>query len=105
MTRIFNKVWSLECRRSLRRDMTDPERILWAALRASQLGIKFRRQVGIGAYIADFYAAQARLVLEVDGDSHSDPSARQYDAERDAYMIGIGLRVMRVTNEDVLHKS
>ena len=99
--RIFNPQWSLERRRDLRRDMTGPERILWNALRAGQAGMKFRRQVGIGGYIVDFYCPKARLVIEVDGDSHFEEAARAYDAERDAFMIALGLRVLRITNEDV----
>ncbi|MEK9155103.1 MAG: endonuclease domain-containing protein [Patescibacteria group bacterium] len=101
MTRIFNPQWSLDRRRQLRRDMTGPERILWNALRAGQIGAKFRRQVGISGYIADFYCPKARLVIEVDGDSHFEEAARAYDAERDAFMAALGLRVLKITNEEV----
>ncbi len=63
--------------RALRRDATPAERRLWQGLRRHQVGgLKFRRQVPLGPYIADFYCASARLVIEVDGISHIDPRTR-----------------------------
>lgn len=90
--------------KQLRRDLTGPERGLWHLLRGRQLaGMKFRRQQVIGPYIVDFYCAQARLVIEVDGESHVGHGAS--DAARDAYLRSHGLRILRVTNDDVLHES
>lgn len=87
--------------KQLRRNLTGPERGLWYLLRGRQLaGMKFRRQQIIGPYIVDFYCAQTRLVLEVDGESHVGRGAS--DAARDAYLRSHGLRVLRVTNDDVL---
>jgi very-short-patch-repair endonuclease len=84
--------------RALRRDATPAERRLWQGLRRHQVGgLKFRRQVPLGPYIADFYCASARLVIEVDGISHIDT-----DAIRDAWMAQHGIRVVRVANRDVL---
>ena len=86
--------------RALRRDATPAERRLWQGLRRHQLGgLKFRRQVPLGPYIADFYCASARLVIEVDGISHIDSRS---DASRDAWMARQGIRVVRVANRDVL---
>jgi very-short-patch-repair endonuclease len=86
--------------RALRRDATPAERRLWQGLRRHQVGgLKFRRQVPLGPYIADFYCASARLVIEVDGISHIDPHT---DAIRDAWMAQHGIRVVRVANRDVL---
>ena len=85
----------------IRVNSTEPEKILWSALRAKKVGDpKFRRQHPIEPYIADFYCADARLVIELDGDSHND--REDYDAQRDAYLRDLGLTVMRVTNNDVL---
>ncbi len=75
MTKLFNQNWSLERRRELRGNMTDPEKRLWAGLRQRILGAKFRRQFGIGPYIVDFYSPINKIVIEVDGDSHSSPEA------------------------------
>ncbi len=97
----FNQSWSKERRQHLRQNTTDPERILWSVLRGKNLGVKFRRQQGVGSYIADFYAAKLKLVVEVDGDSHFDVEGLAYDKERDAYMQATGITVLRFTNDQV----
>ena len=103
MGQIFNRQTRAEYRRDLRRNPTTPEQKLWQALRGEQLGVKFRRQHGIGPYIVDFYSAEVQLIIEVDGDSHyADEASRQYDVARDAYLSQLGLRVIRVTNPDVM---
>ena len=67
--------------------MTEPEKRLWARLRARQVNnLKFRRQHGIGDYIVDFYCSDASLVIELDGDSHVDTGQALRDKERDAYL-------------------
>jgi very-short-patch-repair endonuclease len=87
--------------RALRRESTPPEQLLWLALRNGQIGgMKFRRQHPIGPYVVDFYCHGAGLVVEVDGLSHDD-KLRQ-DKQRSAYIDGQGLRVLRVTNNDVM---
>ena len=90
--------------RELRREMTPAERRLWTELRRTSLGVKFRRQHPIGPWIADFYSWEAGLVVEVDGDSHFTPEAISRDAERTEYLEALGLRVLRVTNEDVFRR-
>ena len=81
--------------RRLRRDMTPAERILWHALRnRAFLNLKFRRQTPIGPYIADFFCAELRLVVEVDGGPR--------DARRDAWMAAEGFRTLRLWSGDVL---
>ena len=90
-------------RRALRRDATDAERALWALLRSRRLdGYKFRRQHAAGPYILDFYCAQARLAVEVDGSQHDTPDGAAGDATRTAYIESLGLRVLRFSNRDVL---
>jgi very-short-patch-repair endonuclease len=59
---------------NLRSNMTDSERKLWHHLRRDQLGVRFYRQRILGPYIVDFYSPLARLVVEVDGDHHYEPS-------------------------------
>ncbi len=103
MGQIFNRKTSAEFRRDLRNNPTEPEHRLWQALRSEQLGVKFRRQHSIGGYTADFYSVEAKLVIEVDGDSHySDEAARSRDSARDDYFTGLGLRVVRITNQEVM---
>ncbi len=85
--------------RRLRRDATNAEALLWSRLRNRQLnGAKFRRQVPIGAYIADFLCAGARLIVELDGGQHSVET----DAARTAFLEKAGFRVIRFWNHDVL---
>ena len=86
--------------RDMRNDPTEPERRLWSKLSGSQLnGFKFRRQEVIGRAIADFWCPAANLAVEVDGDTHSDPKR---DLDRDAYLRGLGVRVLHVTNHEVM---
>lgn len=82
----------------MRNHATVSERTLWQVLRGKQLGVKFRRQHGIGHYIVDFYCPERRLIIELDGDSHFGDAAQDYDRERDAYLHGLGLRIIRFTN-------
>jgi very-short-patch-repair endonuclease len=88
--------------REARRDSTPAERKLWSRLRARQLKeAKFRRQVWLGPFIADFFCADAKLIVEVDGDSHAIQMA--YDERRTKWLASEGFRVVRVTNGDVMH--
>ncbi len=86
----------------MRREATPPERALWARLKSDQLnGAKFRRQVVIGPYIADFACrSPMMLVVEIDGDTHG--SRLEYDAKRTRYLVSRGYRVLRFSNRDVL---
>lgn len=84
----------------MRREPTEPEKRLWRALSRSKLGgYKFRRQSVIGPFIADFMCSQKGLIVEVDGHTHSDPTA---DARRDAKLAEMGFRVFRVTNDEMM---
>ena len=77
-----------------------PEQALWLAIRSGQLGIPFRRQVPLGRYIGDFVAAQAKLVVEVDGPCHD--RRRAADARRDRKLGRLGYRVLRLEAELVV---
>jgi very-short-patch-repair endonuclease len=90
----------LQRAKQLRDDSAPAEQILWARLRDRQLqGIKFRRQVPIDRFIVDFYCAAATLIIELDGDSHSEREA--YDAQRTLALQQIGFTVIRFENSDV----
>ncbi len=87
--------------KSMRREMSEPERRLWEILRAKRFkGIKFRRQNVVGRYIADFYSRDVMTIIEVDGDSHG--FQHDYDAERETYFDRLGYQVIRYTNRDVM---
>jgi very-short-patch-repair endonuclease len=86
--------------RDLFRAATPQETKLWNALRSRRLAdAKFRRQVWIGPFIADFLCLEAGLVVELDGSQHADQVA--YDARRTEYLASKGLRVLRIWNNDV----
>lgn len=88
--------------RKLRREMTLPEVLLWEQLRADKLGMKFRRQHPVGPYIADFYSASAKLIVEIDGEAHGRGNRPERDELRDATMQGSGYKVLRFAAVDVL---
>jgi len=82
--------------------MTPPEARLWQVLKGRQLGgLKFRRQHPIGPYVLDFYCAEARLAVEVDGMGHFEPEQSFRDGTRDDWLRRQGLAVLRIAAEDV----
>ena len=102
MTQIFNKEPFLKLRKKLRNRPTQAENKLWYFLKKNFLGVKFRRQYGIGRYVVDFYSPALHLVIEVDGDSHAPLEARENDLVRQREIESLGLWFVRFTNEDVL---
>ena len=95
---------SIERARALRREQTGPERAMWRILwHFREQGWHFRRQQPVGPYYADFACLHAKVVVEVDGETHGTTVAR--DAARDEYMRGRGIHVLRFTNDDVLRNA
>ena len=89
--------------RMLRQEMTSAEKLLWAHLRDRQLeGLKFYRQRPLRQFIADFYCAASRLVIEIDGGIHDTQPDR--DEARTEELERLGYRVIRFQNEQVLHQ-
>jgi very-short-patch-repair endonuclease len=87
--------------RALRADSTDAEWKLWAILRGRGLeGVKFRRQVPVGRYFADFACLEARLIVELDGGQHD--AQADYDARRTEDLEAAGWRVIRFWNNEVV---
>jgi very-short-patch-repair endonuclease len=86
--------------RALRGSETDAERTMWRLLRDRRLGgVKFRRQVPIGPYVADFAAIEHRLVVELDGGQHADSAS---DVRRAAFLAAEDWRVLRFWNNDAI---
>jgi very-short-patch-repair endonuclease len=87
--------------RRLCKNMTEAEVKLWNHLRRKQIrGLRFFRQRPIGNYIVDFYAPEAKLVIEVDGGQRYEEEGLEYDEKRDAFLEGHGLKVIRFYNLD-----
>lgn len=101
--RYTNRPQQKAIRQRLRRDATPAERRLWLMVRAKRLdGRKFRRQHGVGRYVLDFYCAEEKLAIELDGAVHADPQRAAYDAERQRELEALGIRVLRFENREVL---
>jgi very-short-patch-repair endonuclease len=102
-TRISLDIWAKlkPLVRDMRQEPTPAEDLLWQKLRKKQLGgYKFRRQHPIGYFMVDFYCADDRLVIEVDGSIHE--LQQEYDELREAYIESLGLRVLRFDNAHVI---
>ncbi len=88
--------------KALRADVPDAEKLLWSHLRAGQMeGHKFRRQHPIGPYVADFACVKSKLVIEVDGFTHTSDGEVAHDKKRDAYMVSFGWHILRFWNEHI----
>ena len=95
----------LQAARELRQPQTPAEQKLWFHLRNRQLdGLKFRRQHPIDKFITDFYCAEVKLCVEVDGDSHAEPDQIKYDQARTEWLNECGCTVIRFTNREVFNQ-
>ena len=85
----------------LRKNLTNAEQILWYNTRSSQLGFKIKRQVPIGPYIVDFGYLKEKLLIEIDGDSHTFKNQFRKDQIRNIYLLRKGYKIIRFTNEQI----
>ena len=99
MERKYNKALVSRAR-ELRRNMTKEERRLWYDFLRGY-PIPFSRQKVLGRYIVDFYCAQAKLVIELDGSQHFEPDTMVKDADRTSFLAGYGLTVIRIPNNEI----
>ena len=85
------------------REMTIPEKNIWFKILSNKklLGFKFVKQKIIHNYILDFYCSQLLLCIEIDGESHNN--SMEYDNQRDSFLKSIGIKTLRITNEDAIH--
>ena len=100
--KIFNQIKYKTYRQELRNNATNAEQVLWHRLKGKQLGVKFRRQHGIGDYIVDFYCSTQKLAIELDGSHHLQPEQLAYDNIRTEYLNSLGISVIRYDNHSVL---
>jgi very-short-patch-repair endonuclease len=92
---------NVQSARRLRHNQTDAERLLWFCLRDRRLtGWRFKRQVPIDHFIVDFFCADAKVILEIDGGQHDEQRTR--DADRTAVLESMGYLVLRFWNNDVV---
>ena len=88
--------------KELRKNMTKEERHLWYDF-LKLYPVRFSRQKILGRYIADFYSAEAKLVIELDGSQHYEETALEEDRKRTEFLENYGLRVIRIPNNEVMH--
>jgi very-short-patch-repair endonuclease len=97
-----NKKEFQEFRKRLRKNLTPAEAFLWTQLKSRKLQEKrFTKQHGIGNYIVDFYCASEKLIIELDGEVHYNPTAQEYDRKRTVYLERLGFKVIRFENKMV----
>ncbi len=87
--------------KQLRKEMTKEERHLWYDFLRSY-PVRFSRQKVLGKYIADFYSAEAKMVIELDGSQHYETGNMEKDDQRTAFLEGYGLTVIRIPNNEVI---
>ena len=86
--------------KQLRKEMTKEERHLWYDFLRSY-PVRFSRQKVLGKYIADFYSAEAKIVIELDGSQHYEDGNIERDAERTAFLEEYGLQILRIPNNEI----
>ena len=86
--------------RELRKNMTKQEKHLWYDF-LREYPIRILRQKVIDSFVADFYCAEAKLVIEIDGGQHFTEEGKQYDSEREQIMQNFGLKTIRYTNNEI----
>jgi very-short-patch-repair endonuclease len=102
MTKHYNKKSEKEKRRTLRKEMTFCERIMWIHLRRKQLGVRFLRQYSVDHYVIDFYCPELKLAIELDGSVHDKPDQKEYDAYRQEYLEKYDITFLRITNDELM---
>ena len=93
--------WKLRMAKTMAHKQTPPEQALWDALKDNQLGARFQKQKPMYGYIADFWCASAKLIVEADGKQHLKSAAVKYDHKRDRVMKDNGIKTMRFTAEEI----
>lgn len=102
MTQLYNKNSEKDKRRQLRNNITKAEKLIWDKLRDRQLeNCKFRRQYSVDKFVIDFYSPEFKLAIEIDGDSHFQDGAAEYDKARQEFIESAGIKFLRFTNNDV----
>lgn len=103
--RLLGYSWTIPLRKELRANKTETEKRLWSHLRLKRLsGLRFRRQHGIGPFIVDFYQAESKTIIEVDGDVHFiEEAAIQKDKRRQLWLEKHGYKILRYNNVDIFN--
>lgn len=99
---VYNRLKDKEKRQHLRNNATKAEKKLWEHIRGRSLdGYKFRRQYGVDHFVVDFYCPDLKLAIEVDGGSHLEDGAEEYDKYRQDYIEQFGIHFLRFYNNEI----
>jgi very-short-patch-repair endonuclease len=94
MNEFFSREDQKNKRRELRRSMPEAEVMLWSRLKGRQLlGCKFRRQYSVGFFVLDFFSAEIKLGIELDGDSHFQSGVPEIDQKRQQFIKSFGIKM------------
>ena len=99
----FNPISLKHLRRSLRKNQTDAEGLIWQYLRNGQLGFKFYRQFGVDNYIVDFCCRNKKVIVEIDGDIHDEKDIKGNDLVRTKNLEDLGYKIIRFKNSEILN--
>jgi very-short-patch-repair endonuclease len=99
---LYNHPQRKNLRQDLRNAHVPAEVVLWAYLKQRKfMGLKFRRQYGVGPFVVDFYCPEKRIAIELDGDSHFVEGAQAYDQRRTMYITKRNIHLIRFTNQEI----
>jgi very-short-patch-repair endonuclease len=102
MTKHYNKSSQTEKRRKLRQNQTNAEELVWRFIRNRQLlGYKFKRQYSIDHFVIDFYCAELKLAVEIDGVSHNTAEQKKKDIIRQKYLEDFNIKFVRIKDEEL----
>lgn len=104
MTQLFNHKNQTKLRKTLRNSMPKSEVVLWKHLQGSQIGFKFRRQVGVGKYVLDFYCPRLRFGIEIDGITHEGREKIENDQKRQGHIQSLGILVKHYSSQDAFYR-
>ena len=97
-----NQLQSESDRKRLRSNQTFAEKVFWEAVRGKELGVRFRRQHGVGSFTLDFYCSELRLAIELDGEYHLEKTAQLHDEQRTKFLSEFSISVLRFSNKEIL---
>ncbi|MBT3479099.1 MAG: DUF559 domain-containing protein [Candidatus Marinimicrobia bacterium] len=102
MSKIYNNTKMTKTRQALRKGMPKAEIIFWSYLKGRQvLDLKFRRQYSVDTHVVDFYCAEKRLAIELDGESHLSEKQQKKDQEKQNRLEENGIKLIRYWNTDI----
>ena len=102
MGKVFNRYRDNKKRKKLRSEVPKSEIILWNELQGKRIcGLKFRRQYGVGPFVVDFYCPKLKLAIEIDGASHFEEGAEEYDKNRQQFIERFNIKFLRFADNDV----